>query len=215
MTFQINNLDKNILLRQSIRRNKYKNMAVFLFSYFFTISTTTITYNSLSNFINNFYYHRYSALILFVTTETLLLGELTIHLHNKFSILNNNFKPETAAPQKLERKNFLIPQYSKKSDEITAAKILKIMETHHHLLDISNKLNKAFSFPVVVTIAVNFQISTTILYYTVKYLPYMLNTKDAILILSSFVWSGLMLFEIFIISKFFEDIAEQVQRDRN
>lgn len=203
----MDNLDKNILIRQPIRRNKYRNVSIFLFCFFLSIVATGISYTSLNNGIEKFYYYNYSMVLFSNTTEILFIAELTLHMQNKFSILNNNLNAKATTTKKFPSS---IAHVSQKTNGITATKIVKAMETHHHLLMISKEFNQAFSFPIIVTIALNFQTATTSLYYTLSLTPHSTTIDSAIQLSSSYIWAGIMLFEIFIISKCFDNIADKV-----
>lgn len=191
----MNTLDRNSCIRQIIRKNRYQNVSIFLLSFVLSIAATSITYSPEAGVVEVLHYYSYTAVIAIIAVEILLLGELTTLLHKKFSILNNNVCSTAMVSQ---------------SFAATAAKLMKIMDTHHHLSDTSRKLNEIFGFPVLVTTAVNFQIGTTSMYYALQLASFPQTITGAIQLTFSLLWSVIMLVEVFVISKSFENIAEMV-----
>lgn len=152
-----------------------------------------LSYSSKPTLTETFYYYSYSVVTAITASETLLLGELTTHLHKKFSVLNKNLSPSMQTGQ-----------------NGSAKRIFRIMITHYYLSDISRKLNKIFGFPVLVTTAVNFQVATTGLYYVILLLSIPPTLTTAVQLANALLWSVIMLLQVCIISSGFENIAREV-----
>lgn len=168
-------------------------MSIVLFSYILSISASSLSFIAKPTLLSAFYYYSYAAVVAITAFETLLLTELTTQLYKKFSILNAKICPEIQT-----------------RDNVTKERIMRIMITHHHLSAISRKLNKIFGFPVLVTTAVNFQIATTGLYYTLQLLSLPPTLTSVIQLTNALLWSIVMLVQLCIISSGFENISREV-----
>lgn len=158
----------------------------------------------------NFFFCTYVLVIAVTTVEILLLGELSRHLSQKFSLLNSNiFAVDRTLPHKLHRIHPLNEQRLRKS-EMVAKKIISIVHTHHHLSTTSRNLNRVFGFPVIVTITVNFQIATMSLYYALQLYSLPPTATSIAQLLVSLMWSTIMLIKISIICKNFQNMADNV-----
>lgn len=208
--FQINNLDKLILLRKNITRNKYQNISILLFGFIFLMLTSGAFYISLDPSIEQIYEsYCYLAPILCIAIEILLFGEISTQLAQKFSIINTKIHTETILYQKFQNSKPSVEVETQKA-KVIARKITALMEMHNHLSSVSRKLNTVFGLPAFIIVAANFYIATITLYYILQLLAIPLTTISTFQLMASVAWSTLMLIEILILANIFEIILRRV-----
>lgn len=204
----MNSLDKNILIKQPIQRNQYVNLLVMLSTITSLMCFTIIAFTE-DEASEMSYFYSFAVMFIVLASETLLLTELATHLTRKFSVLNSNLYPHMTM-EKQQTKHLIMSNFEEKNAELIAEKIIKIMETHHHLSAISRKLNDIFNFPILVTTALNFEFATINLYYAWKLTTLPPTFNSIAQSIMSVMWSAVVLMETFITTKGFENIAEKV-----
>lgn len=210
--FQINHLDKTRLIKQQLRRNKYRNMLTLLFGFLAIISATSIAFSitgKVATVINHYEHYSYTTAMLSTASELLLIGELTTQLTNKFSILNSHIYPKTVLFKKID-KTYPLSKLQTQKVDIIVPKLVAVMETHNHLSVISRRLNNIFGFPILIIITVNFYLLTISLFYALQLLSLSSNIISTFQMTASLVWCVILIFEIFILSRCFENLSEKV-----
>lgn len=186
--FQISSLDKITLIKQPIRRNKYRNLLLLLFTFISLILGSSTLFSSqkitgITKIIYHYEYFSYATAILCSALETLFVAEITTQLTKKFSKLNAN---------------------------IHTRKVVTLMQIHNHLSATSRKINNVFGFPALIITGVNFYFVTTTLYYTLQLALLPPTMAGTLQLLASTTWSVVILTEVFILGKCFENVTEKV-----
>lgn len=186
--FQISNLDEITLIKQPIRKNKYRNLSILLFALISFIAWSWNVFSPHQNlttysFVYHYEYFNYGTSVLTNAMETLLVHEITTQLSQKFCKLNAN---------------------------IHERKIVALMEIHNKLSATSRKINNVFGFPAVIIAAVDFYVTTTTLYFTLQLSSLPPTTTSILQLLASTIWSVACLTEVLILVKCFENVSEKV-----
>lgn len=199
-------IDKHKLI-QSIRYPEiYKQVSILLFFTVIMLSWSIYYYTFLVC-ISYMLPHLYNI------WETLLLVTLTNSIQTKFSILNNAVRNQkrisTTLRKILPHTNPDISQKFKQQE--TALSILElqdIMQTHYKLTALAREINAFFESPILITIALNFEVITISVYYLVGSISE--PPETAIPMLYTLVWPIFLSIEIIFIIKGCQGIITKV-----
>lgn len=199
----MNALDRNYFISRPTARNKLKNIAIVM-----VILTVAVTGNGTiytqADTSDTYFYCNYCFYLLSASIETLLVSELTTQIRSKFTILNSELCCAKFSPQTY------FSVFPLRTAQIKSLRINRIMNTHHHLVMTSKKLNDIFGFPLVVTISCNFFIAMETLYYSLQVVIVSRTWNGIMQAFFGVLWTVLLLIQIFIVTKGFSDLTDAV-----
>lgn len=145
--------------------------------------------------------------------EALLITTITNNITSKFSSLNALIQNQKRSSINLRKvlpltKRETAEAFEQQERTVTTERIREILDMHYHLLSISKQVNQIFEWPILITMAVNFEIVTMSAYSLVEASSNKLEITDIIDIL---LWCIALTAEIIFIINSFEGVAQKAR----
>lgn len=147
--------------------------------------------------------------------EILLIKILAECIEKKFGIINNymiNQKQTALCLKKvlpLSKPQTAI-KFIEQEKKSTTQGIFQMIEVYYNLAEVSRRLNEHFQYPILITIAVNFEIITISLYYFLEKMIHAVYSPLEVIVTIS--WTVIFSIEVICILISFQKITSEVIR---
>lgn len=195
---QVNSLDENELTAKPITRNKLKNLFVALLAVAVTLLSGPTIYSKKMDRPQMLFYITYGVSLLSTNIEVLLIAEITERIKSKFANLNSKLSSKKCCT--------IFPFNA----QPTMEQLNKITNVHYDLIVTSKQLNSTFGFSIVAITANSFYLAVEFLYYSLQLAAVPRNLEATFQMVSTSIWTLVVLAQILIIVRGFTELAEEV-----